>query len=437
MSLFTLPSEQLLHFIWQGLRFDHRELRTTAGQPVSILKTGILNPNQGPDFLQAHLRIDGIDFYGHVELHVDGQDWYRHRHQTDPHYNPVILHVVFSSTGKDILLENGHVIPELVIGDRIPPELLARYDRLRLSQEKIACESQFSRIPVDKIRHWLDRLAVERMQEKAEGFQRRLEEANQNWEQVLWEEITARMAGPVNEHAFRDLARRVSAPLLNRHLAHRHQLEALLLGAAGILHTFASGQISDWKNEWHFLQSKYQISSFSEPVRFLRMRPASFPTFRLSQLAHLWNRPEGLIGLLEADGIKRFLSTMIQSSEYWETHIRPGESAKASKRTLGKTMKAILTVNVLLPLGWLYQLAHGRENPYEWLEEHLLSLPAESNKHTRVFTELGVVNTRALQSQALIQLHKQYCLPKRCLDCHLGQFLLERSPTSARSDSSA
>ncbi|MEL7341783.1 MAG: DUF2851 family protein, partial [Bacteroidota bacterium] len=235
MSLFTLPSEQLLHFIWQGLRFDHRDLRTTCGKPVLILESGILNGDQGPDFLQAHLRIDGINFHGHVELHVDGQDWYRHRHQSDPHYNPVILHVVFSQTGQDIVSESGHVIPELVIGNRISEELLTRYDQLRLSQEKIACESQFRRIPATFIQRWMDRLAIERMQEKAEKFQERLNRSHQNWEQILWEEIAARMAGPVNEDAFRDLARRVPANLLNKHRSNRDQLESLLLGGAGIL----------------------------------------------------------------------------------------------------------------------------------------------------------------------------------------------------------
>ena len=437
MSLFTLPSEQLLHFIWQGLRFDHRKLQTTCGKSVSILETGVLNEDQGPDFLQAQLKIDGIAFHGHVEIHVDGRDWYRHRHQSDPHYNPVILHVVFSPTGRNIESQSGHIIPELVIGNRIAEELLTQYDQLRLSQEKIACESQFSGIPVNVIQRWVDRLAIERMQDKAQKFQERLNRSHQHWEQVLWEEIAARMAGPVNEEAFRDLARRVPASLLNKYRTNRDQLEALMLGGAGMLHSSAEGPVKMWKDQWQFLQAKYQIAGFSEPVRFLRMRPASFPTFRLSQLAHLWNQSGGVISYLETTGIDRLLKTQIQGSEYWKSHIRPGESATPASRVLGKTLKAILIVNVLLPLGWLYQVAHGRENPFEWLEENLLSLPAETNKHTRIFTELGVVNTRALESQALIQLHKQYCLPKRCLNCHLGQFLLERSPRSARSDSSA
>lgn len=433
MSLFALPPEKLLHFIWQGIRFDIRDLQTRCGKRIHILHPGTLNHNQGPDFLGAKLKIDGVEWHGHVELHVEGRDWYRHRHQADSHYNSCILHVVHSPSKQAPKLENGLELPELVIGNRIDGGMYARYHLLQLSQDTIPCENQMRGIDPIRVQRWLDRLSIERMEEKAGKFQHKLAEAVHDWEQVLWEEISAFLGGPVNQHAFRHLAVRLPAKTMSRESKSTLQLESLLFGGAGMLPAGGDDFVEELRDSWQFLREKYQISPFQEQIRFLRMRPQAFPTLRLSQLAKLWHELGSLIFLLESDGIDRFWKMDLPASAYWNTRYRFGEETKARNKQLGQAQKAVLIVNVLLPMGWLYQIAHGRENPFDWMEKILGMLPAEKNKHTRVFTDLGLANTRALQSQAMIQLHKQYCLQRRCLDCHLGQHLLDRSqPTSAR-----
>lgn len=438
MSLFALPPEKLLHFIWQGNRFDIRDLQTRCGKQIHIIHPGMLNHDQGPDFLGAKLKIDGVEWYGHVELHVEGQDWYRHHHETDPRYNSCILHVVHTASRKAPILENGIELPELVIGNRIDAGMYARYHLLQLSQDAIPCKNQIKDIEPIRIQRWLDRLSIERMEEKAGKFQQKLIESVHDWEQVLWEELAAFLGGTVNQHAFRDLAVRVPAKVMTRESTSSLHLESLLFGAAGMLPSSGDEYIDKLQTEWQFLREKYQAKPFQEQIRFLRMRPQAFPTLRLSQIATLWHEIGSLIFLLESDGIDRFWKMDLPASTYWNTRYRFGEETTASGKKLGQSQKAVLIVNVLLPMGWLYQIAHGRENPFDWMEKNLMMLPAEKNKHTRVFTDLGLANTRALQSQAMIQLHKQYCLQRRCLDCHLGQHLLDRDrSTSARSDSSA
>lgn len=438
MSLFALPPEKLLHFIWQGSRFDIRDLYTRCGKKIHILHPGLLNQHQGPDFLGAKLKIDGVDWYGHVELHVEGQDWYRHRHHLDSQYNPCILHVVHTPSKQAPKLENGLELPELVIGHRIDSGMYARYHLLQLSQENLPCGNQIKGIEPIRVQRWLDRLSIERMEEKAGKFQQKLAEAVNDWEQVLWQEIAGFLGGPVNQHAFGDLAKRLPAKVMTRESKSVLRLESLLYGAAGMLPLGGDHFVEELRENWKFLREKYQINPFQEQVRFLRMRPQAFPTLRISQIASLWHELGSLIFLLESDGIDRFWKLDLPASSYWDTRYRFGEETVEKIKKLGQSQKAILIVNVLLPMGWLYQIAHGRENPFDWMEKILMILPAEKNKHTRVFTDLGLANTRALQSQAMIQLHKQYCLQRRCLDCHLGQHLLDRrdQATSARSGSS-
>ena len=65
MNLQHLP-ESFLHFVWQFQHFDCQNLRTDLGLTLQIIDPGKLNLDQGPDFLHAHIRMDGMDFFGHV-----------------------------------------------------------------------------------------------------------------------------------------------------------------------------------------------------------------------------------------------------------------------------------------------------------------------------------------------------------------------------------
>jgi hypothetical protein len=56
----------------------------------------------------------------------------------------------------------------------------------------------------------------------------------------------------------------------------------------------------------------------------------------------------------------------------------------------------------------------------------LEQLPAEKNKYTRLWTDIGIPVQNAADSQSLLQLYKQYCSEKKCLSCSIGIQLLKR-----------
>lgn len=89
-------AEEVLHRIWkeQLISLPERGLLTECGKPVSVLSPGRLNPTDGPDFSEARLLIDGLRWFGSVEIHTRSRHWKQHAHHTDPGYNRVILHVV-------------------------------------------------------------------------------------------------------------------------------------------------------------------------------------------------------------------------------------------------------------------------------------------------------------------------------------------------------
>ena len=85
--------EQLLHYVWKHKIFPLKELKTTAGQQLEIIDTGLHNQNAGPDFFNAKIKLDGVLWVGNVEIHTNSSDWNKHKHHMDAAYNNVILHV--------------------------------------------------------------------------------------------------------------------------------------------------------------------------------------------------------------------------------------------------------------------------------------------------------------------------------------------------------
>jgi hypothetical protein len=230
-----MKTERFLHFIWQTLSFEFRNLKTISGDLVQIEKQGIYNVNQGADFLQAKIRINGVLWAGSVEIHILSEDWYKHGHQNDTHYNGVVLHVVEKSNRKPIFREDGTEIPEIEIGEGILPEMLARYELLFEGKTQIPCEPLFSQVSEFHAVNWIESAAIMRMEQKATAMQIALKQEKQHWEQVIWEFLAATMGGTVNGEAFRRMAQAIPFSLLQKYADSMRSLMAILLGVAGYL----------------------------------------------------------------------------------------------------------------------------------------------------------------------------------------------------------
>lgn len=101
-------SEAFLQWIWENMLFNFSELNTSSGKSLTVFNPGTLNTSDGPDFKAAHLEIDGIRWFGDVEIHTHSSLWNSHGHHSDTNFNSVVLHVVVEdATPKAITTENG------------------------------------------------------------------------------------------------------------------------------------------------------------------------------------------------------------------------------------------------------------------------------------------------------------------------------------------
>jgi hypothetical protein len=424
--------ESLLQFIWQYQYFNSRDLRTTTGEAVQVLAPGQLNVHQGPDFLDARLQIGGTFWAGAVELHIVASDWGRHAHATDKNYRNVILHVVWENDVAEQRTEmrNGERdIPMLVLEHRVPKWLLDQYAAWMKDQGFVACQRQLGNVREELWQAWKQQLTEERLRRRAHAIGARLAANRQHWEETCWWLMARAFGGPVNGAAFEMLARTLPITLLARQGTEGDRLEALLLGQAGFLDgVFKDDHPRMLQQEFRHLRSKYQLATFPVPIHFLRMRPGSFPTIRLAQLARLLaSCADWFSRAREATGPGELKTLMtIAAGPYWDDHYIPDRPSVRRTKHLGEAMKDSLLINVFIPL--LYGYGSLRDSPgyldkaIRWLR----ALDGEKNAIIDQWTRVGVSCGHAGDSQALLELKKRYCEARHCLQCAVGKALLSK-----------
>ncbi len=420
-------NERLLQYIWQFQYFNKEQLQTTCQQPLVILFPGILNTNQGPDFSQAKIQIGNTVWAGSVELHIKTSDWFKHGHQNDQHYNQVVLHVVWQHDTNDANKQINN-IPVLELCNVVPKILLTRYENLLNQQGFIACENSITQLRDIVWQGWKERLLAERLTRKSSKILQHLESTQFFWEEVFWWHLAANFGLKVNSEAFEAIAKSLSINMLAKHRNQIHQLEALMLGQAGLLkdvHDDKYGTLL--QKEYAFLKQKYNLQPIHAPVYFLRMRPANFPTIRLAQLAMLVHQSVHLFSTIkEAEELEKLEKLFaISPNDYWLYHYNFGEATAYKEKHLGKTMFDSIVINTICPILFAYGIYHNDENIKNKAVNWLLQTKAENNYVVSGFKQLGIASKNAADTQALLELKTMYCSHKKCLDCSVGNSILK------------
>lgn len=424
--------EDFIHYLWRQARFDLRQLSTTTGQSVSIQDFGRHNHDAGPDFLAGQVRLNGQQWAGNIEMHVKASDWYAHRHETDPAYENVILHVVYEED-KAVFRANGERIPCLELRGRVPYGLIKTYFHLSNNEYWIPCQNQLHKVDEVVKRKWLSTLLNKRVSERARRFALRMEHTHRDWEEAFYQSLARAMGGKVNADAMDMLARSVPLRVLLKHKHSLLQLEAILFGQSGLIpapEAEEDNYIALLRREYTLLRTKYELRPL--PVaswKYMRLRPANFPTVRIAQLAAMLHQTGQLFGKSLAAADTRELMNMysVKLSNYWREHFRFGRQSKESgSRKLGLSSIRSILINTVVPAMLAYAEQRGVARYREQALAILNDLPPENNAILRQWNHLGLVAENAADSQALLELKTNYCGPKNCLNCAIGCALLDR-----------
>ncbi len=450
--------EAVVQDIWASREFESADLRTTAGDAISIIDPGRINHDGGPDFTGARLRIESpetpggtLNWTGDIEIHRNSGEWLLHRHHEDPKYNRVVLHVVLledSQTGT-LRRADGTRLPEIVLYPRLTTSLRSLLHRFYTQEQKdFYCEASWAHVPEPLRDQWLNRLGLARLRMRAAAWAQ--ESPELDLDELVYRGVLRALGYAKNADAMSDLARRLPLKLL-RAQSTAQDVEALLFGVSGLLPELSAMLHTDRHSVEYVVDLRDRFERLGQTMemrpmnlvtwQYFRLRPANFPTLRIAQAAALLapakrDTAGGLLSsqtmpsLREAIGSdtpKKTLRSLLQAAEpsdFWREHVRFEQRSPGGSSHIGISRTDQILMDAVLPLLLLdAELRKDRQQENQVCEV-MQDLPAVSDEVTRMFEKHGAIPGGALGSQGLHQLFRSWCSEGRCLSCAIGRHVL-------------
>ena len=418
--------EQLLHYIWKYKLYRNQIFVSSDGDEIEIIDTGMLNSNAGPDFFNSKIKVGNKTWAGNIEIHKASSDWKKHKHHTDPAYNSIILHVV-ENIDCDVYTQQGRKIPQIAI--QIPDNVASNYTQLLTSHFTIPCTNRLKDVPKIHLNNWLSALLVERLERKTNDIYVILDKFNNSWDETFYVLLSRNFGFGLNSEVFERLALSLPYFYIQKHSDNIFQVEALLFGQAGLLEDdiILDDYFLQLKKEYHFLRKKYTLNNLDGFLfKSLRVRPEGFPQVRIAQLAAVLQQSKRLFSHIldkEDENLLR-LFFHINASEYWQTHYTFGKSSAKKTKYPGDASINVILINTVAPI----LFAYGKKNNIEKYCSRALSilekLKPERNSLVTEFMKQGINPLNSADTQALIQLRKEYCDKRKCLYCKVGYQIL-------------
>lgn len=450
--------EKLMQFVWQHRLWDYTPLKTSDGRRVRIINPGTLNCDSGPDFFNATVDIDGQRWAGNIEIHVKASDWLRHGHDRDHAYDSVILHVVLVDD-TPVRRPDGEIIPQITV--KCSAQAAARCNMLMSgASSSLPCANTIRSLAPIFHTEWLTALAIERLYNKSDRILKLVEFTEGDWEAAAYITLARALGFGLNAEPFEVLAKNLPLKFLNRHRDELLTMEALVFGQAALIPPPSDdedGYVTRIRGEYLFMARKFGLHPLPLQWKMARTRPQNFPHRRLALLAAKIHHGFRLIGRLDdivADLYrareKSFNDTRlyyphipepptpqlpsladlrrefdIPLTGFWATRYTFSANGRgAGPKALSESSIDRLLINVAIPLMLARATAKGDVATMRLIPELLREFRPEDNKDVRLFASAGITARDAFDSQAIIELRREYCEKNKCIYCRLGHRML-------------
>jgi hypothetical protein len=424
--------EEFLHYLWKYGLFYTDRLIDPEGNRIEIIHPGEYNPDSGPDFFNARIRIAETEWAGNVEIHTKASHFETHRHNLDHSFDNIILHIV-SETDKRVRNARGEEV--LTVKIEFEPSLFGKYIELLNNPFIIACQDEIEKLDRFFVKHWLGYLLTERLEEKCESIVNIYTNTGNDWDETFYRLLSRYFGFRVNTEPFEMLASALPFKIIGKHIDNRFQVEALLFGTSGMLEEgLFRNAINDFYyreliGEYKILSAKYSLKPIHGWLwKFSKLRPVNFPTIRISQLAAMLAITGGLFSkVIDAKNVRELKNVFeVSASEYWDDHYVFGKISNKRNKKTGTTASDILLINAVIPVIFFYGKCRSNPAILERAVAFLDEIKAEENIIISEWEKTGIDAASAFDSQALLQLRNEYCRKRRCLECRIGARLVSR-----------
>ena len=449
---FNKMDEAFVQKLWHEQRFFDTGMKSIDGRTIRVLKPGIWNHNEGPDFMHAEIEIDGKLHVGDVEIHVRSSEWYAHKHHLNSRYNRVILHAVFFDDDFNLRtrLQNNKRVPTLELLKWIAVDTGDLHsDTQGETAADGLCRVTGKQLNIEVLKGVFESLGRERFLEKTESM--RLLRTRLDFEQLLYEGIMEALGYERNSKALRELAQHV--PFTDLDQKSEREIQATLFGVAGLLPSQREKplppEVTDDPSVVA-LEALWRGSEYAElPPRMTEARwsftarPLNHPTRRIAAMSQLIHRSRGSLMMyflptcekaVAADTL-RSLQTIgkefrelltLEPTGYWETHYNFGTGGACNAALIGRVRAVDIITNKILPVAYVWAV----ESESKKLQEAVLRLYSVTPKSSgnkiikeinkQIFTEtqqMRDIKPKAKIEQGMIRLYKNYCVDRLCDLC--------------------
>ena len=438
--------------MWHQQHFFDTDMVSIDRRAIRVLKPGVWNHNEGPDFMHAEIEIGGKLQIGDVEIHVRSSEWYAHQHHLNSRYNRVILHTVFFNDDFNLRtrLQNGKRVPTLELLKWVAVDTGDLYDNTKdTTTIDGLCRITGKQLNIEILKGVFESLGRERFLEKTESM--RLLRTRLDFEQLLYEGIMEALGYERNSKAMRELAQHV--PFADLDQKSELEIQATLFGVAGLLPSQREKPLPPEATDHPSivaLEEQWRTSEYAElPPRMTEARwsftgrPLNHPIRRIAAMAQLIQRCQGSLMMyflpicekVATADTKRALQTtqtelrahlMLEPTGYWDQHSNFGLKSRHKIALIGKDRAMDIIINKILPVAYIWAV----EADSQQLQEAVLRLYSIGSKSTgnkiidavnkQIFTEtqpMRLMNPTAKIEQGFIRLYKNYCADQLCDLC--------------------
>ncbi|MDD3741527.1 MAG: DUF2851 family protein [Bacteroidales bacterium] len=418
--------EDFLHFIYKNRLWDKACLYLVNGEKIEIIDTGTHNFDSGPDFFNAKIKIGDTIWAGNVEIHINSSDWDKHHHNKDLSYNNVILHIVYNYD-KPIFISNNYEIPTWEI--KFPHILFNKYSEFKFNENPIHCHGYIELVSNFKTNLWLERMATERLEAKTEYITKLNEKYSGNFEEIFYVSMARSFGTGINNEPFEQLAKSIPLTILYKYSDNIFKIEALLFGQSGLLEdAIKDDYVIKLQKEYYFIRKKHSLTPIpSVSWKKSRLRPSNFPQIRIAQFAALMTNFRFLFSsIFDNENLSESEKYFnVEVSDYWRTHFVFGKQVNKTNVKLGISTFNTIAINTIAPIAFYYYKNYKVNNNLEKIIDWMIQIKAEDNRETRIWKSLNIIPKNAYESQALLNLKRNYCDKFKCLECVIGNEILK------------
>lgn len=429
--------ERHLHALWAEQQW-FTPLSTASGKAIEVISPGIWNSGAGPDFLKAHLKIDGVPVYGDIEIHFKDDAWHKHGHHEDPRYNDVVLHVslfeepVHTSLKKQdgTLFEQTYLEKKLTVSHtELAQQIdLDLYPYKEFLGSGTCAQTLFQELPEDKIDLLFHHAALWRTSQKYEQLNSYVDDTAE----ILIAGICQALGFKQNGAPFLQIYRRV----YSMNITDETEMLAFVMQVTGF---FDDKFRKQWGENLYYQQLMNLIkpdNALRIPLNFVQVRPLNHPLRRLvylskfltdpnrytiqTRLMNLWDTSDLLNqSALNTKSAKEFVKELIALIPcYSDSHFEKSfffEEQVSSKKLglMGEDTKNEILLNAFIPFLQGVMSQPSDENKISsLLKTFSTRASGKFNYLTHRFfgqTDKRNVMCRGDLQQGSYQLHKDFC----------------------------